>query len=688
MNDPGLDEPISNDAKNVEHQKRDEEEEAEEDEDTFLKPSRWWFASTAFPLVAGTFGPMASAFSICALVVHWRVWIPEGGVEEHGVYIDDPKCRLIGINAAQLAIALISNLFLLLNMAERVRFSIAQPITIIGWYLSSFALIGLTACASGPLTLPSPPQHAYTQAFYYAIFSAGLYFLVASLMVVTVYGAYKGHYKKEFKLSISQRTLMLQTISFLVYLLVGAAIFSHIESWQYLDAVYWADFTLLTVGIGDYAPMTHLGRGLLFPYAIGGVIILGLVVGSIRSLVLERGKVKLGARMVEKERRRLLKKLQEKNAKILKPITTGKSTESSSTLVGEDGLTERERRQQEFDFMRQIQEQATSKRRWTSLLISGTTWFVLWFAGAAIFKAAEYGQNWSYFQSLYFSYTSLLTIGYGDFYPMSNSGKPFFVFWSLLAVPSLTILISNMGDTIIKGVRDLTLYIGNSTILPGEKGVKEEIKGLINKITMGKMFDPDDIQKQAPGFLGASDRRGEDGNKTGQERSKNDPESAAQNAASERAQLETREAARQAKGNDQLPKNRHEYHVILIKEITKVTKHLNSSPPRKYTFDEWAWYLKLIGEDESDADKHRKALRKPEMELGGANGAVRHKKGKEWSWIGTRSPLMGHKEESEWVLERLAHKLEQELELLRREMLKMDGKHGSSATREDGSREK
>lgn len=41
--------------------------------------------------------------------------------------------RLVGVNAAQLAIALVSNLFLLLNMARRVRFSIAQPITIVGW---------------------------------------------------------------------------------------------------------------------------------------------------------------------------------------------------------------------------------------------------------------------------------------------------------------------------------------------------------------------------------------------------------------------------------------------------------------------------------------------------------------------------------------------------------------------------
>jgi potassium channel subfamily K len=75
---------------------------------------------------------MASAFSICALVVHWRVYIAPGAAEQNGVPIDDPKW-LIAINALQLAIALISNLFLLLNMAKRVSFSIAQPITIIGW---------------------------------------------------------------------------------------------------------------------------------------------------------------------------------------------------------------------------------------------------------------------------------------------------------------------------------------------------------------------------------------------------------------------------------------------------------------------------------------------------------------------------------------------------------------------------
>jgi len=172
------------------------------------------------------------------------------------------------------------------------------------------------------------------------------------------------------------------------------------------------------VGIGDYAPTTHTGRSLLFPFAIVGIIILGLVIGSIRSLVLERGKLKLGARMVEKERRRVLKALEkEEFNQILHPMPTEASGESSPTVADEkekEIRTERRRREMEFNLMRETQEKAAARRRWMSLTVSATVWLVLWFGGAAIFQQTERNQNWSYFQSLYFAYTSLLTIGFGD----------------------------------------------------------------------------------------------------------------------------------------------------------------------------------------------------------------------------------------------------------------------------------
>lgn len=114
-------------------------------------------------------------------------------------------------------------------------------------------------------------------------------------------------------------------------------------------------------------------------------------------------------------------------------------------------------------------------------------------------QATETGQQWSYFTGLYFSYTTLLTIGYGDIYPVSNAGRPFFVFWSLLAVPSLTILISNMGDTIVKAIRDLTLKIGELTVLPDESGVRATMKHTVHQVPILSTPKPHSIkQKNIP----------------------------------------------------------------------------------------------------------------------------------------------------------------------------------------------
>ena len=312
--------------------------------------------------------------------------------------------RLLAVNGISLGLAIIANFSLLLNMARRLSFPIAQPITILGWYLSSILLIADLASIIHIVKVPGQ-RRALTQAFYYAIFAAALYFIIASLMVFTVIGAWRGHYSKEFKLNTSQRTLMLQTISFMIYMVGGAGVYAKIEGWLFLDALYFTNYTLLTVGIGDYAPSTHLGRGLLFPYAIGGIVILGLVIGSIRSLMLERGKKKLGSRLVEKKRELLLQRMKKKGVTDkLNPIQNKQHAEAA-------GMSERERRQAEFNLMREIQQQASSRQKWQALFISGTAWLFLWLVGALVFYKAEHEQQWSYFQSLYFAYTTLLTIG-------------------------------------------------------------------------------------------------------------------------------------------------------------------------------------------------------------------------------------------------------------------------------------
>lgn len=592
--------------------------------------------------------------------------------------------RLLAINAVSLALALTSNLCLLLNMARRISFSVAQPITIIGWYFASVLLMALVCVTEVHLKFPAGQVRDLTQAFYYAIIAAILYFMIATLMVCTVWGAYRGEYPKEFELTMSQRTLMLQTISYMVYLLGGAAIFAKVERWQFSDAVYWANFTLLTVGIGDFVPVTHIGRSLLFPYGIGGIVILGLVIGSIRSMVLERGKKKLGSRMIEKKRERALKKIHKNGeAKKLTPIT-------SEQKAQELDMSEQERRREEFLLMRKIQKKASQKQKWTALLISSCAWFFLWLMGAFAFYKFEVKQGWTYFQSLYFSYTSLLAIGYGDFSPASNPGKPFFVFWSLLAVPTLTILISNMGDTVIAGIRDLTIYLGEFTVLPGEASIKDRIKQHASKVTKGKAFSNTSGPRMddPPGFMGVGEKSQDEDQEKGSNNNRLAHAAATDHLAKLLEKEELAEASAAADRGDRLSSDTHMYHFLLIKELRNVMKHVNEKPPKRYSYEEWTWYLKLIGEDESVSSTHRKAPIKVNSNDekgmiqqvggggGGGGGGKQKRQGgdkmddaagddeeetKGWSWVGTRSPLMGEIEEAEWILERLSVTLEREL---------------------------
>lgn len=54
------------------------------------------------------------------------------------------------------------------------------------------------------------------------------------------------------------------------------------------DAVWWAFCTVTTVGYGDYAPVTVQGRVVAVFLMIGGVVLVGLVVASFSSWVMER----------------------------------------------------------------------------------------------------------------------------------------------------------------------------------------------------------------------------------------------------------------------------------------------------------------------------------------------------------------------------------------------------------------
>ncbi|EGY14309.1 potassium channel [Verticillium dahliae VdLs.17] len=665
MNDPDLDARIedhvneyqgeksqSQDYSNDQSQEKQDEVRFEND-GFHMTPSRWWFASSAFPMIAGTLGPVASAFSICALVRSWRQHRPPGTSISDAKFVADPEWLLI-INAIQLAIAITSNLFLLLNMARRVRFSIAQPITITGWYISAFTLMALLATAAGPLQLQPSHEYIWSQAFFYGLNAAVLYFVTASLMVVTFYGAHTRRYPKDFQLTASQRTLMLQTIAYLFYLLIGALVFAKLEGWIYLDAVYWANTTLFTIGYGDYSPSSTLARALLIPYALIGIVTLGLLIGSIRSMVLERGRRRLDARMVEKRRRTLIRKMTKRGADVLVPIDNANSLVRPSTGHSSGSDSEYNRRKQEFSLMRRIQHEATTRRRWMALIISLSAWLALWLLGALVFHACEKPyQPWDYFDAFYFSFISLTTIGYGELSLVSNAGRVFQVAWTLLALPTTTVMISNAGDTVVLAVKNAVLELGNVTILPGERGFKEDLAVVVHRFSLGIVSSD-----KAPADHDAEDETHAFPKEFSHAVRRNTSSLAAMDGSD---------------GDDAAAAS--EYHFHLIQAISTVSTALTEPSQRRYTFAEWATFLQLLGEDEADASthcrakphEHKRRKRRP-VRVGTGEAKAPGPdldSGDTWSWVGSRSPLMGSQEESEWLLKKLTQKLQDELKRAR-----------------------
>lgn len=582
------------------------------------------------PLVSGTFGPLASAFNICALAIDWRTTVFPDSPESEGSHIKDPKWVVV-VNAVSLVIAIVANLALLGQMTDRISHRRAAPITIIGWYTSSILLLGLIAATPAHLPLPTSQSATFSQAFYYAIFACVIYFILASMLLTTAWNLHfrDPAFSHSFKLTVSQRSLMLQTILFLGYLLAAGAVYCRVEGWDFLDAVYFVNVTLFTIGLGDYHPLTHLGRSLFFPMAIGGILFVGLIIASIRAMVLEAGSTKISTRMVEKARHKALESGDSKTGKLQL-----RGFQERQLKTGSD-QTELQRREQEFTLMREIQKQAARGNRLIALAISGSSFFILWFIGAVVFWQAEMatgGENWSYFEALYFTYVSLLTIGYGDFYPQTNSGKPAFVFWSLIALPTLTVLIGAIGDTISDVVASTILWIGKHA--PEGLGIFRDAKAAVQKKRnrQGEFqsghFKDDELQDW--------DFGDENIEKTIQALSGDDQVNAQTTSKPE----DEREARRLLSA--------YRLH-ILMREMKNVVQHISVQPPRKYTFEEWTWYLKLIYEDESTPDGHRRPWER-NVDIA---APLRENDQQKWSWLGQESPLMSMEDEPKWLLARL-----------------------------------
>ena len=248
---------------------------------------------------------------------------------------------------------------------------------------------------------------------------------------------------------------------------------------------------------------------------------------------------------------------------------------------------------------------------------------LLWCVGAVVFwRVEQESQHLSYFQALYFCYVSLLTIGYGDLAPKSNAGKPFFIVWSLVAVPTMTILISDMSDTVVASYKRGTFTLAAWTVLP-EKGFfrayVEEHPRLLRTLQFLQ------LKRQQR----AVEKRISAGFRTGP------PDNDQDNL--DNISPPTLEALAEEDLDE------HALARKLALAIRRTSNDLKAEHPRRYTYEEWVEHTRLIR-----FTRHFPSNLEEEEE---EEGIV------EWDWIGENSPMLAEESEAEWLLDRLCESL-------------------------------
>ena len=202
-----------------------------------------------------------------------------------------------------------------------------------------------------------------------------------------------------------------------VIVLAGMFIFHWLEKWDYLDSLYFVVITLTTIGFGDFSPTTTLSKTITIFYGLNGIVILLVLFDLIRQV--RKTELKSKAKKLEDSQGSAAKTIVNNPQQNLqttpaeppdqKPIRKKKS----AAAILKDTVTKLFL----IDLIRDKQSRNV-------LIFAGV---VIAMGGFALYRV----EQWSLFNSIYFMFTTMTTIGYGDLTPDHDWGKVLTIFFGL-----------------------------------------------------------------------------------------------------------------------------------------------------------------------------------------------------------------------------------------------------------------
>jgi potassium channel subfamily K len=294
-----------------------------------------------------------------------------------------------------------------------------------------------------------------------------------------------------------------------------------------------------------------------------------------------------------------------------------------------------------FLAMRKIQSKQKDWTDWLRLVVSMTLFAIFWLVGAAGFWALEADTlQLTYFESVYFTWVTLITLGYGDYSPKSWGGRCLYVIFVQFAVPSITILVNDLSTTIIAKFDTISNNLG---MLFTRR--KENLRELARRWSwmlgwIKDCFHRKKVRKEKSPII-----NGDAPNGFKRVDSMLERETKGEAFASGLSQPDTLDLVKQHEDDmrGKVPDAAALARQLAL-AIRRAARDMTAEETKKYTFEEWVEFTRLIRFTAAGGAKE--ALSQEEDE-----GLV------EWDWLAENSPMMAETTEAEFVLERLTESL-------------------------------
>ena len=238
-----------------------------------------------------------------------------------------------------------------------------------------------------------------------------------------------------------------------VYLTLGAVSYHSTvfreTPFSWVDALYFSVVTFTSVGYGDLTPSSALGKVFTILFGLSGISILGIAIATIgsRLAAVESSMINKARKVARKRAMGLMHTLgdihlfKENGEKNRRGQTNRKA--ESDTISTESTAFVSLREEDE------VPNKTTSVQLWRQTLRSLFTksipaFSVIILGGVAMGRL----EGWSTLDSCYFAFVTAVTLGYGDFSPVTKRGRLWAIIFIPLAVAALGEVLGNVASSL------------------------------------------------------------------------------------------------------------------------------------------------------------------------------------------------------------------------------------------------